>query len=70
MSLALVLICGKLGAIIATYISLPPIVGFLLAGLAIQNVLNPMFIKGAGKYYIMQAFFICMYVHYVSVLLR
>jgi len=48
MSICMVLICGKLGAIIAVYLKLPPIVGFILVGLGIQNILNPMFIKGAG----------------------
>lgn len=48
LSICVTLICGKLGAVIAVYLKLPPIIGFLLAGLGIQNILNPMFIKGAG----------------------
>eukprot|EP01041_Mallomonas_annulata_P001187 gene1187-2311_t len=51
MSIAMVLICGKIGAIIAVYLKLPPIVGFLLAGLSIQNILNPMFLRGVGYPY-------------------
>lgn len=48
MSICIILIVGKLGAIIAVYLKLPPIIGFLLMGLGIQNILNPMFLKGAG----------------------
>jgi Kef-type K+ transport system membrane component KefB len=48
MSICITLICGKLGAIAADYFLLPPIIGFLLAGVGIQNFLNPMFLKGAG----------------------
>ena len=48
MSMCIVLITGKIGAIIAVYLKLPPIIGFLLVGLGIQNILNPMFLKGAG----------------------
>ena len=47
-SLCVTLICGKIGGIIAVYLKLPPIIGFLLAGVSIQNVLNPMFLKGSG----------------------
>jgi hypothetical protein len=50
-SMCITLICGKLGAILAVYCALPSIIGFLLAGLGIQNILNPMFIKGAGYPY-------------------
>ena len=48
MSMCIVLITGKIGAIIAVYLKLPPIIGFLLVGLGIQNILSPMFLKGAG----------------------
>lgn len=48
MSICIILIVGKLGAIIAVYLKLPPIIGFLLMGLGIQNILNPMFLRGAG----------------------
>lgn len=48
MSMCIVLICGKIGAIIAVYLKLPPIIGFLLVGLGIQNILSPMFLRGAG----------------------
>jgi len=51
LSMCVTLICGKIGAIIATYLGLPPIVGFLLAGLGIQNTLSLMFLKGAGYPY-------------------
>ena len=51
MSICIVLITGKIGAIIAVYLKLPPIIGFLLVGLGIQNILNPMFLKGAGYPY-------------------
>jgi hypothetical protein len=47
-SICVTLILGKLGAIVAVYFKLPPIIGFLLVGLGIQNILNPMFLKGAG----------------------
>ena len=47
-SLALVVIAGKVGALLATAMYLPPIIGFLLAGLAIQNIVSPGLIKGAG----------------------
>ncbi len=47
-SLAMVLICGKLGAIIAMYIKLPAIIGYLFAGLGIQNIIHPMVLKGPG----------------------
>jgi Kef-type K+ transport system membrane component KefB len=30
------------------YLKLPPIIGFLLVGLGIQNILSPMFLRGAG----------------------
>lgn len=48
LSLAITLIVGKLGAILAIYLKFPAIVGFLLTGLGIQNILNPMVLKGAG----------------------
>jgi len=48
MSACCVLLVGKLGAVIAVYFKLPAIVGFLLAGVGIQNFLNLMFLKGAG----------------------
>jgi hypothetical protein len=48
MSMCIILITGKIGAIIAVYLKLPPIIGFLLIGLGIQNILSPMFLKGAG----------------------
>mmetsp|Transcript_13040 Transcript_13040/g.13497 ORF Transcript_13040/g.13497 Transcript_13040/m.13497 type:complete len:721 (+) Transcript_13040:170-2332(+) len=47
-SLAIVFIVGKLGAIIASFIYLPPVIGFLLAGLAIQDYINTGLIKGCG----------------------
>jgi hypothetical protein len=50
-SMCIVLITGKIGAIIAVYLKLPPIIGFLLVGLGIQNILSPMFLKGAGYPY-------------------
>jgi NhaP-type Na+/H+ or K+/H+ antiporter len=48
LSMCIVLICGKLGAILAVYLNLPAIIGFLLAGVGVQNILSPMFLKGAG----------------------
>eukprot|EP01035_Chromulina_nebulosa_P017066 gene17066-22578_t len=48
LSLAVVLIVGKLGAIAATFLYLPPIIGFLLAGLGIQDIISQSLIKGAG----------------------
>jgi hypothetical protein len=47
-SMCILLITGKLGAIIAVYFKLPPIIGFLLTGYGIQNILSPMFLRGAG----------------------
>lgn len=48
LSICIILITGKIGAIIAVYLKLPPIIGFLLIGLGIQNIISPMFLKGAG----------------------
>jgi hypothetical protein len=47
-SICIILICGKIGAIVAVYFKLPSIIGFLLTGLGIQNILSPMFLRGAG----------------------
>jgi len=51
LSVCAVLLCGKIGAILAVYFIMPPIVGFLLAGFFIQNVLNPIFLQGTGYPY-------------------
>lgn len=47
-SLAIVFIAGKLGAILASFIYFPPIIGFLLAGLCIQDYINKGLISGCG----------------------
>jgi hypothetical protein len=44
LSIAMIFICGKIGAIIAAYITLPPIVGYICAGIAIQNFLDRSFL--------------------------
>jgi hypothetical protein len=51
LSIAVVFIAGKIGAIAAVYLKLPSIIGFLLAGFAVQNILSPMFLKGPGYPY-------------------
>lgn len=48
LSICMVLILGKLGAIVAQYLKIPAIVGYILVGLGIQNFLNPMILKGPG----------------------
>lgn len=48
LSIALLLVVGKIFAIVAVYFSLPPVIGFLFAGVAIQNYMNPLFLKGPG----------------------
>jgi solute carrier family 9B (sodium/hydrogen exchanger), member 1/2 len=42
------LIMGKLGAVTACFFKIPPIIGYILIGLGIQNFLNPMILKGPG----------------------
>jgi len=37
LSIALIMVVGKLGAAVASLVMLPPIIGFLLAGMAIQG---------------------------------
>jgi Kef-type K+ transport system membrane component KefB len=48
LSLCIILIVGKLGAIVACYFKLPAIIGYLLVGLGMQNFLSPMVLKGVG----------------------
>ncbi|KAJ1422875.1 hypothetical protein B484DRAFT_420795 [Ochromonadaceae sp. CCMP2298] len=48
LSFALLVICGKLGSILATYLHLPPILGFLLTGIGLADIINPGLLKGAG----------------------
>jgi hypothetical protein len=43
-SIAVILIAGKIFAIIAVYLSLPAIVGFICAGVMLQNYLDPAFV--------------------------
>lgn len=45
LSIALVLITGKIFSILSAYLSLPPIIGFLLGGIAIQNYLDRSFLQ-------------------------
>jgi hypothetical protein len=47
-SLALVMIVGKLGSQLASALHLPPIIGFILGGVSIQNIVNQGLIKGVG----------------------
>jgi solute carrier family 9B (sodium/hydrogen exchanger), member 1/2 len=47
-SFAIVFIAGKLGAVAASLIYFPPVIGFLLAGLCIQDYVNPGLIHGCG----------------------
>lgn len=48
LSLALVMIVGKLASQLATAIYLPPIIGFILGGVSIQNIVSTGLIKGIG----------------------
>lgn len=48
LSLAIVVIVGKIGSIIAVFLHLPSIIGFLLSGLGIQDLIAPGLIKGCG----------------------
>ena len=48
LTICMVLIMGKLGAIVAVYFKVPAILGYILIGLGIQNFLNPMILKGPG----------------------
>lgn len=48
LSIALVLVIGKLFSVAAAFLYLPPVIGFLLAGMAIQDVLNVGVLKGCG----------------------
>jgi solute carrier family 9B (sodium/hydrogen exchanger), member 1/2 len=47
-SMAIVFIAGKAGAIVASLLYFPPIIGFLLAGLCIQDYINKGLIHGCG----------------------
>lgn len=47
-SIAVVLILGKIGSIVANALYLPTIIGFLLCGMGMQDIINPGLIKGAG----------------------
>jgi solute carrier family 9B (sodium/hydrogen exchanger), member 1/2 len=47
-SFAIVFIAGKLGAIAASLLYFPPVIGFLLAGLCIQDYINTGLISGCG----------------------
>lgn len=48
LTICMVLIMGKLGAIVAVYFKLPAIIGYILIGIGIQNFLSPMILKGPG----------------------
>jgi Kef-type K+ transport system membrane component KefB len=48
LSIAILLLAGKLGSILANFIHLPPIIGYLLAGIAIEDYLNVGLLKGCG----------------------
>jgi hypothetical protein len=48
LSIAILLLGGKLGSILANLIHLPPIIGYLLAGIAIEDYLNVGLLKGCG----------------------
>lgn len=47
-SIAVVLFVGKIGAILASAMYLPPIIGFLLSGVLIQDIISSSLISGAG----------------------
>lgn len=47
-SIAIALLVGKISSIVASLFYLPPIIGFLLGGVAIQDVISPSMIKGVG----------------------
>lgn len=46
LSIVIILLCGKIGAIIVNYMQLPSIVGFLSAGIIIQNFIDPIILHG------------------------
>lgn len=48
LSIAVMVLVGKLSSIVAAFLYLPPIIGFLLGGIAIQDIISPSLIKGAG----------------------
>lgn len=48
LSLAMVMVVGKLGSVLANAIYLPPVLGFLFAGLGIQDIVQLSLIKGAS----------------------
>lgn len=47
-SIAVVLIAGKVGSLVASAMYLPPIIGFLLSGVLIQDIISTSLIKGVG----------------------
>lgn len=47
-SIGISLLIGKLSSIVASLFYLPPIIGYFLGGVAIQDVISPSLIKGVG----------------------
>ena len=47
-SMAIVMVVGKIFSAIASFFYLPPILGFLLGGMSIQDIISNSLIKGAG----------------------
>ena len=48
LSIAVMLVAGKLGSLIANALYLPPIIGFLVAGISIQDVVAAGLVKGCS----------------------
>lgn len=72
LSIAIVLIVGKLCAIVATLVYLPPVIGFILGGIAIQDIVSSSLIKGAGgdgPHVSTLIFFVYYYLFYLTILM-
>lgn len=48
LSIAVTIIVGKIMSVLATAVYLPPIIGFLVGGILIQDILSPELLKGCG----------------------
>lgn len=48
LSIAILLLTGRVGAVVASACQLPAVVGYLLFGMAIQDIIHPSLLHGAG----------------------
>ena len=48
LSIGIMLLTGRIGAIAATACQLPSVIGYLLFGMAIQDIIHPSLLHGAG----------------------